>query len=579
MWLREHSPEDETTSMIQVKSLARFVARQDAHIVAVPRVLRRAVAGTFVRAVLVCSVCSLLFAGSLAPPAFAILSFSDVPDSNPYAPGILDLKTRGVITGFTDGTFRPNQRMTRQQFAKVVVKALGLTVTGKEACSFSDVPAGLSREDPLYPHRYIAVCAAAGIMTGKTASIFDPTGYVTRAQLITVVARAAGLVEPPAKYRPSFGSFDPAHYPLARKAAYAGLLDGVRGMGPGFDFFAPASRGEVAEVLTGDRRYGVDYSMTKVEWPAFFRALKASGRDFIGRYLPWKGAAWRQVTRAELEAATAAGVDFFFWFEDSDNHFSARNGFEQGVADAEEALRALERLGLPTDTPVYYTVDFPASGGEEIDAYFRGVNSVVPVSQVGAYGNYITVDWVYQNGLATYLCRSNAWPQSQGQHPATRMHQDVTSLWVGGVRCDRLTVTAADFGQCRRREHFDPRICYEGAWSTVDDGRASWGGYRRSLVPGASMTVYFRGTRLDWLAVRGPAGGVADVYLDGVREATIDLASPEASHAVEVWSTGRLPDGDHMVEIVRSPSSPLGAYLTVDAVDVWGTLKSGCGAR
>ncbi len=67
------------------RAKTRFVARQDAHIVAVPRVLRRAVAGTFVRAVLVCSVCSLLFAGSLAPPAFAILSFSDVPDSNPLS--------------------------------------------------------------------------------------------------------------------------------------------------------------------------------------------------------------------------------------------------------------------------------------------------------------------------------------------------------------------------------------------------------------------------------------------------------------------------------------------------------------
>ena len=384
-----------------------------------------------------------------APSVWATPLFSDVPDSHPYSPAIYDLKVRGIVNGFGDGTFRPADHMTRQQFAKVIVKNLGLTVTGKEACPFSDVLRKLSLSDPFYPDKYIAVCTAAGIMTGKTASTFDPTGDTTRAQLITVVARAAGLTEPPLDYDPPFGDFEPTHYPWARKAAYAGLLDDLKGMGPGFDFLAPATRGEVAEVLTGDRRYGVDYSMTKVDWPAFFRALKASGRDFIGRYLPWRGATWRQLTKVELDAAVAAGVDCFFWFEDSDNHFSARNGFAQGAADAEEALLALERLGVPSDTPVYYTVDFPASHGSEIDAYFRGVNSVVPVSQIGVYGNYITIDWVYQQSLATYFCQSNAWPQPQGWHPVAQMHQDVTSLWVGGVHCDRLTVTVDDFGQFR----------------------------------------------------------------------------------------------------------------------------------
>ena len=384
-----------------------------------------------------------------APSVWATPLFSDVPDSHPYSPAIYDLKVRGIVNGFGDGTFRPADHMTRQQFAKVIVKNLGLTVTGKEACPFSDVLRKLSLSDPFYPDKYIAVCTAAGIMTGKTASTFDPTGDTTRAQLITVVARAAGLTEPPLDYDPPFGDFEPTHYPWARKAAYAGLLDDLKGMGPGFDFLAPATRGEVAEVLTGDRRYGVDYSMTKVDWPAFFRALKASGRDFIGRYLPWRGATWRQLTKVELDAAVAAGVDCFFWFEDSDNHFSARNGFAQGAADAEEALLALERLGVPSDTPVYNTVDFHASHGSEIDAYFRCVNTVVPVSQIGVYGNYITIDWVYQQSLATYFCQSNAWPQPQGWHPVAQMRQDVTSLWVGGVHRDRLTVTVDDFGQFR----------------------------------------------------------------------------------------------------------------------------------
>jgi len=509
------------------------------------------------------------------PSALAAPSFSDVPDTHPYSPAIMDLKTRGIISGFGDETFQPNSPMSRQQFAKVIVKTLRLKVTGDETCPFSDVGHGLSSDDPFYPDKYVAVCAAAGITTGTTTSTFDPNGKVTRAQLMTMVARATDLAAPPSNYAPSFGKFDPTHYPSARKAAYAGLLDGLQDMGPRFDFFAPATRGEVAEVLTGDRRYGVDYSMTNVDWPTFFRELKAAGRDFIGRYLPWKGATWRQVTKAELQGATAAGVDYFFWFEDSDNHFSARNGFAQGVADAQEAVRALERLGVPTTTPVYYTVDFPASDGNEIDAYFRGIVSVVPVSQVGVYGNYITIDWIYKQGLATYFCQSNAWPQPQGWHPVAQMRQDVRSLWIGGVHCDRLTVTADDFGQCRRREQSDPRLHYTGSWDSVAQTLASWGSYARSSTPGALATVYFRGTRLDWTAVKGLTTGVADVYLDGVKKATVDLVAPESTYRVNAWSSGSLPEGNHMVEIVRSSSNASDKRLTLDALDVWGTIRTG----
>ncbi len=526
------------------------------------------------RVVILC-VPVLLFLLLSTPSALGAPLFPDVPDAHPYAPAINDLKGRDIISGFADGTFHPNGQITRQQIAKVIVRTLGLPVTGDEVCPFSDVAQGLSSADPFYPDKYVAVCAGAGITTGKTASRFDPDGKVTRAQLITMVARAADLAAPPSGYTPSFGNFDPTHYPWARKAAYAGLLDGLQGTGPGFDFFAPATRGEVAEVLTADRRYGVDYSMTDVDWPTFFRKLKASGRDFIGRYLPWKGAAWRQVTKAELEAATAAGVDYFFWFEDSDNHFSARNGFDQGVADAQEALRALERLGVPTATPVYYTVDFPASDGREIDAYFRGVVSVVPVSQVGVYGNYVTIDWVHRQGLATYFCQSNAWPQPQGWHPVAQMRQDVTSLWIGGVHCDRLTVTAVDFGQCRRREESDPRFHLTGNWSSVAQADASGGSYARSSTPGASTAVYFCGTRLDWIAVKGLTPGMADVYLDGARTETIDLRAPASTYQVNAWSTGILPEGDHMVQIVRSSSSAPGERLTLDALDVWGTIGTG----
>lgn len=176
--------------------------------------------------------------------------FSDVEDS-PYAAAIYDLAGRQVIAGFDDGTFRPAQTVTRQQFAKMIVKALGIVVTGAEVCPFVDVPE-VTSDDPLYPTKYVAACAQRGITQGKTANTFAPYDTITREQLITMVARAAELSNPPAEYLPSFTSAQfslEEHFLNARKAAYAGILDDVQGMGPSYDLRQPADRGECAQLL------------------------------------------------------------------------------------------------------------------------------------------------------------------------------------------------------------------------------------------------------------------------------------------------------------------------------------------
>ena len=123
--------------------------------------------------------------------------------------------------------------------------------------TFTDVPKSLpggyiDPSDPNYPDHYVAVCAVRGITVGKMPTTFAPFDSITRQQLISMVARAATLADPPGEYVPSFspGQFYPEeHYLNARKAAYAGLLDGLAGLGPDYDFSGPAARGEVCQVL------------------------------------------------------------------------------------------------------------------------------------------------------------------------------------------------------------------------------------------------------------------------------------------------------------------------------------------
>jgi uncharacterized protein YkwD len=175
--------------------------------------------------------------------------FVDVNRNTLYANEIELLASRGIVNGYGSGAFGPYDKVTRQQFAKMIVVALGRTVLPVTACSFVDVSGTPSPTDSAYPAGYVATCAAEGITLGKTPYAFKPYDNITRAQLITMVARAAEIPAPPAGYRPCFGNFSDLHYPWAARAAYAGWLDDFRGMGQDFDFWAPATRGEVCLLL------------------------------------------------------------------------------------------------------------------------------------------------------------------------------------------------------------------------------------------------------------------------------------------------------------------------------------------
>lgn len=180
------------------------------------------------------------------------LAFTDVGPSTTYAEAIADLSSRGIVSGFADGTFRPDESLKRMQFAKMIVKALELEVPDQDTCPFHDVPGGIDAVDPLYARNYVAVCAAQGITKGKTAATFAPYDSITREQLITMVARAAGLSDPSAGYAPEFTSDGfslQEHYLNACKADSAGLLAGLQDVGAAYAFTADATRGECAQLL------------------------------------------------------------------------------------------------------------------------------------------------------------------------------------------------------------------------------------------------------------------------------------------------------------------------------------------
>jgi hypothetical protein len=180
--------------------------------------------------------------------------FSDVPPNHPNYLAVEALASEGAIRGYPDGTFRPSEPAIRQQFAKMVVEAFAMTVTGSEVCPFADVSTVVG-DDPFYPAIYVAVCARNNITRGKDTTHFAPYAYATRAQIVTMVVRAAhslypaSLSAPPSGFVGTLGEFSPDHADNMRIAEANGLLEGVVGFGPGWNPWSPASRGEVCQIL------------------------------------------------------------------------------------------------------------------------------------------------------------------------------------------------------------------------------------------------------------------------------------------------------------------------------------------
>jgi hypothetical protein len=120
-----------------------------------------------------------LLVRSLELPGGTAHGFSDVRGAHEAA--IAAVAAAGIMTGYPDGTFRPERAVTRAQLASTLRAGLGLPPA---VPSFTDVPL-----DHLHAGS-IGGAAAAGIVTGRSDGTFAPGLAVTRAQAAMTIERA-----------------------------------------------------------------------------------------------------------------------------------------------------------------------------------------------------------------------------------------------------------------------------------------------------------------------------------------------------------------------------------------------------
>ena len=123
-------------------------------------------------------------------PQSASASFSDVKADAWYAKAVGWAAANKVVTGYADGTFRPNAAVTREQAAAILYRyaqSKGIDVSVGEDTNILSYADALQASEYAIPALQWAV--GAGVLNGKSGNLLAPTGTATRAEIAAIMQR------------------------------------------------------------------------------------------------------------------------------------------------------------------------------------------------------------------------------------------------------------------------------------------------------------------------------------------------------------------------------------------------------
>lgn len=171
------------------------------------------------------------------------VAFTDIDSSHWAYDSVINLSKKYILNGYLDGTFKPDNNITRAEFAKIIVSATN-SVDPYAIAAFNDV----SSSDWYYS--YVATAYTMGYITGYPDGSFHPNDNITRADICTIVNRVikASAGDNTSKFK------DDSSIPMyAKDAVYALSLKGIVN-GFSDNTFAPlsfATRAQTAKIVYG----------------------------------------------------------------------------------------------------------------------------------------------------------------------------------------------------------------------------------------------------------------------------------------------------------------------------------------
>ena len=115
-------------------------------------------------------------------------AFTDVSGGDWFASGVAWASANGIVTGYGDGRFGPNDPITREQMAAILYRYAGFA--GQSTAGRADL-SGYTDAGQVSPYAAEAMGWAAdrGLITGVSADTLAPGGSATRAQVATILMR------------------------------------------------------------------------------------------------------------------------------------------------------------------------------------------------------------------------------------------------------------------------------------------------------------------------------------------------------------------------------------------------------
>lgn len=139
----------------------------------------------------------LVFPGLVFAQAPTVEPFPDVPEDHPNYFATLYLKGEGVVEGYEDGTFRPEDRINRAEFTKIVIESVfedgEILGCDPSTLDFSDVNEGDWFET------YVCLAKENGVIDGYADGTFRPYDEINYAESSKILSESfdleAGLAE------------------------------------------------------------------------------------------------------------------------------------------------------------------------------------------------------------------------------------------------------------------------------------------------------------------------------------------------------------------------------------------------
>ena len=162
--------------------------------------------------------------------------FFDVGPTHVYHDQIARVVTAGLMSGYDTGLFKPENPVTRWQFAKIAVNLHNMmhpddpiAVVNVTSAPFIDVP--VKPEETGDVSDWVAAAKKAGLVTGVTSTNFQPYAEVRRDQMATMLCRALGWEDEAAALpagTPGFADVPPTstHWAAATYVKLQGIIQG-----------------------------------------------------------------------------------------------------------------------------------------------------------------------------------------------------------------------------------------------------------------------------------------------------------------------------------------------------------------